>query len=141
MLVSSKEYKKRQTEYLDTLDIDLSNFEPGTHTITVQAIDANGNINNASIVDVLEADDKEPPYLVKEQSKKMVNDDGSFKVTLIFDDTLSWIPGGSVSANWNLITKFDWRLASFITSAESFDVEVKDSYGNVLKETINISDL
>jgi hypothetical protein len=89
VLVSSKEYKKRQTEDLDTLDIDLSNFEPGTHTITVQAIDANGNINNASIVDVLEADDKEPPYIVKEQSKKMANDDGSFKVTLIFDDTLS----------------------------------------------------
>jgi hypothetical protein len=37
----------------------------------------------------LEADDKESPYLVKEQSKKQDNGDGSFKVTLIFDDTLS----------------------------------------------------
>jgi hypothetical protein len=46
-------------------------------------------MNNASITDVLEADDKEPPYLVKEQSKKQDNGDGSFKVTLIFDDTLS----------------------------------------------------
>jgi hypothetical protein len=39
-LVSSKEYK-RQTEDLASNDIDLSKFEPGTHTITVQAIDAN----------------------------------------------------------------------------------------------------
>ncbi len=140
VLVYSKEYK-RQTEDLATSDIDLSNFEPGVHTITVQAIDANGNINNSSITDVLEADDKEPPYLVKDQSKKQDNGDGSFKVTLIFDDTLSWIPGGSVSANWNLITKFDWRLASFTTNAESFDIEVRDNYWNVLNQSISLADL
>jgi hypothetical protein len=46
-------------------------------------------MNSASITDVLESDDKEPPFLVKDQSKKIANDDGSFKVTLIFDDTLS----------------------------------------------------
>ena len=87
-LVFSKDYK-RQTEDLATTDIDLSNFEPGKHTITVQAIDANGNINNASITDVLEATDTEPPYLSKEQSKKQDNGNGSFKVSLVFDDTLS----------------------------------------------------
>ena len=104
-------------------------------------MDANWNMNNASITDVLEADDKEAPYLVKELSKKQTNDDWSFKVTLVFDDTLSWIPGGSISADWNVITKFDWRLAAFSTSAESVDVEVKDNYGNVLKETVNLADL
>jgi hypothetical protein len=78
---------------------------------------------------------------VKEQSKKMANDDGSFKVTLIFDDTLSWIPGGTISANWNIITKFEWRLATFTTNTESVDVEVRDNYWNILNETINISDL
>jgi hypothetical protein len=46
-------------------------------------------MNNASITDVLEAEDKEPPYLVKDLSKKQTNDDGSFKITLLFDDTLS----------------------------------------------------
>ena len=139
-LVFSKNYTK-QTEDLASTDIDLSSFEPGTHTITVQAIDANWNINNASITDVLEADDKEPPYLVKELSKKQANDDGSFKITLLFDDTLSWIPGGSISANWSEITKFDWRLASFTTSAESFDIEVRDNYWNVLNQPINLADL
>jgi hypothetical protein len=79
--------------------------------------------------------------LVKDQSKKVLNDDGSFKVTLIFDDTLSWVPGGNVSANWDVITKFDWRLATFTTNTESVDVEVKDNYGNVLNQTINLADL
>jgi hypothetical protein len=46
-------------------------------------------MNSASITDVLEAADKEPPYLVKEQSRKQDNGDGSFNITLIFDDTLS----------------------------------------------------
>ena len=138
--VFSKNYTKK-TEDLDVSNIDLTNFAPWKHTITVQAIDAKWNMNSASITDVLEADDKEPPYLVKDQSKKVPNDDGSFKVTLIFDDTLSWVPGGSVSANWDVITKFDWRLATFTTNTESVDVEVKDNYGNVLNQTINLADL
>ena len=138
--VFSKNYG-RQNEDLATSDIDLSNFAPGNHTITVQAMDNNGNMNSASITDVLEAEDKEPPYLVKEQSKKQANNDGSYKITLVFDDHLSWIPGGSVSENWNVITTFNWRLASFTTNAEIFDVEVKDNLWNVLNQTIDLADL
>jgi hypothetical protein len=37
----------------------------------------------------LEATDEEPPYLVKEQSKKQDNGDGNFKIKLVFDDRLS----------------------------------------------------
>ena len=139
-IVFSKSYK-RQTEDLTTSDIDLSEFEPWTHTISIQAMDANWNMNSVSITDVLETDDKEPPYLVKDQSKKQDTWNWEYKVTLVFDDTLSWIPGGSVSANWNVITTFKWRLASFKTKAESFDIEVKDNYGNVLNQTINLTDL
>ena len=138
--VFSKNYG-RQNEDLATSDIDLSNFAPGSHTITVQAMDNNGNMNSASITDVLEAEDKEPPYLVKEQSKKQANNDGSYKITLVFDDHLSWIPGGSVSENWNVITTFNWRLASFTTNAEIFDIEVKDNLWNVLNQTIDLADL
>lgn len=141
VLVDSKEYTKRQTEDLATSDIDLSGFEPWTHTITVQATDANWNMNNASIVDVLEASDNEAPYLVVEQSRKQDKWDGEYEITLIFDDRLSGIPGWSVSIGWDVITSFKWRLASFTTSAESFDVEVKDNYGNVLTQTINLADL
>lgn len=138
--VFSKNYG-RQNEDLATSDIDLSNFAPGNHTITVQAMDNNGNMNSTSITDVLEAEDKEPPYLVKEQSKKQTNNDGSYKITLVFDDHLSWIPGGSISENWNVITTFNWRLASFTTNAEIFDVEVKDNLWNVLNQIIDLADL
>jgi hypothetical protein len=59
----------------------------------------------------------------------------------VFDDHLSWIPWGSISANWSVITSFKWRLASFTTSAESIDIDVKDNFGNTLTQTINIADL
>lgn len=131
----------RQTEDISASDIDLSNFAPGSHTITVQAMDINWNINSASITDVLESTDEEPPYLVTEQSKKQETEDWQYQITLVFDDHLSGIPGGSVSVNGSVINSFKWRLVSFTTSAEVFDVEVRDNYGNVLKKTIDIADL
>ena len=139
-IVYSKNYK-RQTEDLATTNIDLTEFTPGTHTITIQAMDANWNMNHASITDVLEATDNEPPYLVTDQSKKQDVWDWQYKVTLVFDDRLSWIPGGSVSVWGNVVTSFQWRLATFTTSAESFDVDVKDNFWNVLHQTINVIDL
>ncbi len=139
-LVFSKTYT-RQKEDLSTSNIDLSNFAPGKHTITVQAIDASWKMNNARIIDVLESTDDEPPFLVLEQSKKQQKDGNNYQVSLVFDDHLSWIPGWTVSANWKVIHSFDWRLALFTTNAESFDIEVKDNYGNTLNQTINLSDL
>jgi hypothetical protein len=52
-------------------------------------MDINGNMNNASITDVLELNDTEPPYLVTEQSKKENKDDNQYQITLVFDDHLS----------------------------------------------------
>ena len=138
-IVFSKSYT-RQKEDLATSDIDLSNYTPWRHTITVQAIDANWWMNRDSIIDVLESSDNEPPFFVAEMSKK-VQKDGQYQITLIFDDHLSWIPWWTVSAWWKVIHSFDWRAAVFTTNAESFDVEVKDNYWNVLNETINLSDL
>ena len=138
--VFSKNYT-RQTEDLATSDIDLSNFEPGNHTITVQAMDNNGNMNSDSITDVLEASDNEPPYLVTQQSKKQEIWEWEYQITLVFDDHLSWVPWWSISANWSIITSFKWRLASFTTTSESIDVEVIDNFGNKLNQTINIADL
>ena len=138
--VFSKNYS-RQTEDLATSDIDLSNLSAGSHTITVQAMDNNWNMNSASITDVLELNDVEPPYLVVGQSKKQQKDDGQYQITLVFDDHLSWIPWWTVSINWNVINSFKWRLVTFTTDSENFDVEVKDNYGNTLNQTINLEDI
>ena len=140
VLVYTKEYRK-QTEDLSTVDIDLSNFTPWMHTITVQAIDANWKTNNASITDLLEANDTEPPYIVFDQSSKQRQSNGEYQISLLFDDHLSWIPGWSISVDWTVITKFEWRLASFTTKSDSFDVEVKDNFGNVLNQTVELSEL
>ena len=139
-LVFSKSYT-RQTEDLASTDIDLSNYAPWKHTITVQAIDANWKTNNDSIVDVLQLEDNEPPFIVEEQTKKESNWNWEYKITLIFDDHLSWIPWWTISADGKIIERFEWRLASFTTKAESFDIEVKDNYWNVLNQTIKLSDL
>ena len=139
-LVFSKSYT-RQKEDLATSDIDLSNFAPWKHTITVQAVDANWGMNRDSIIDVLESSDNEPPFFVPEMSKKLQKDNGQYQVTLIFDDHLSGIPWGSVSAWGKVIHSFDWRAAIFTTDTEILDVEVKDNYWNVLNQTINLSDL
>jgi len=49
-------------------------------------------MNNASIIDVLQSNDDESPYLVIEQSKKQQKENGKYQITLIFDDHLSGIP-------------------------------------------------
>jgi len=139
-LVFSKSYVGNKTEDLATSDIDLSNFSNGAHTITVQAVDAKWQINMDSIIDVLQLEDIQAPYLVKEQSKKQANSDWSYQITLIFDDELSGIPGWNVTVDGKTTT-FEWRLANFTTKSESFEIEVKDNYGNTLTQTINLSDL
>ena len=141
VLAYSKSYSNNQKEEINSVDLDLSSHNPGKVTITLQAMDASGKMNTASIVDVLETDDKEPPFLSLEYSKKQQKDEWKYEVTLVFDDHLSGIPWWTVSINWNIINSFQWRLASFTTDAQSFDVEVKDNYGNVLTQTINLADL
>lgn len=140
VLAFSKSYSKNQKEEINSVDLDLSNYNPGKVTITIQAIDVSGKMNTASIVDVLESEDTEPPFLSQEYSKKQLKDWWKYDITLVFDDHLSGIPWWTVSINGN-ITSFHWRLASFTTDAQSFDVEVKDNYWNTLNQTINLSDL
>ena len=137
-LVFSKSYT-RQTEDLASTDIDLSNYAPWKHTIIVQAIDANWKMNNDSIVDVLQLEDNDPPFIA--ESKKESTGNWNYKVTLIFDDHLSWIPWWTISVQWKVVERFEWRLASFTTSSETFDIEVKDNYWNILNQTMNLSDL
>ena len=124
-----------------TTSIDLSAYTPGNHTIAVQVMDASGKLNNSSISVALESADTEPPYFVPGSSKKEQTEDGKFNVTLAFDDQLSWIPGWKVSVWWNVIQSFEWRVATFSTDAGSVDVEVKDNFDNILKQTINLNDL
>lgn len=139
-LVASKNYVNKK-EDISSSDIDLSAFEPWNHTITVRAMDVKWRMNEANIMDVLVDKDNEPPFIVFDQSYKKMNSDGSYQITLIIDDHLSWIPWGSISVDWNIINTFEGRLASFNTNATEFIMEASDNYWNILTQTIQVSDL
>ncbi|MDR0369575.1 MAG: hypothetical protein LBH96_03550 [Candidatus Peribacteria bacterium] len=120
--------------------MDLSAFTPGEHRITVQAINANGFTNLSEIKVTLQSSDKESPYLVQDQLKvKREGDDK--EVTLIFNDHLSAVVGGTISVNESVIATFEGRLANFKTTASEIQIEVKDAYENILKETIDLTTL
>jgi membrane peptidoglycan carboxypeptidase len=140
-VVRTKNITTNIMEELGTTTLDLSAFAPGKHQLTVQAINTKGFMNNKTITITLQSTDKEAPYFVKEQSKVVPAAEGEGKTaTLIFNDHLSAIVGGTVSTNEEKLISFSGRLANFTTTAPSVDVEVKDAYDNVLKETINIAE-
>jgi hypothetical protein len=106
--------------------------------LTLQAINTKGSMNLQTISVVLESTDKEPPYLFREQSKVVATETGRV-ATLIFNDHLSAVVGGTIFVNGEKLTSFSGRLTNFTTSASAVDVEVKDAYDNVLKETVDLA--
>jgi hypothetical protein len=107
----------------------------------VQAVNTKGSMNQKTIKVTLQSTDKEAPYFVKEQSKVSPAPEGEGKnVVLIFNDHLSAIVGGDISVDGTKLTSFAGRMANFTTTGEHVEVEVRDAYDNVLKETINLSE-
>ncbi|MDR2191031.1 MAG: hypothetical protein LBP53_07925 [Candidatus Peribacteria bacterium] len=96
-------------------------------------------MNQATISVVLQSTDKEPPYVVREQSKVLASE-AEKSVTLIFNDHLSAVVGGEIFAGGTKLTSFLGRLATFTTTADTIEVIVKDAYENTLKETINLTE-
>ena len=140
VVVFSKNYVNKIEDRSSTT-LDLSAYEAWKHTITVQAVDASSNMNNASINVTIESSDTEPPFFVPWASERLQTEDGKNQITLTFDDHLSGIVWGTVSAGGNVIKSFEWRYTTFSTDVESVDVEVKDRFNNVLKQTINLTEL
>ena len=138
--VFTKNITTNTAEELGSTILDLSNFAAGTYTLTVQAVNTKGFMNRASISVVLQSTDNVPPYFFSDQSKVVATGD-SREATLIFNDELSAVVGGTISANGEVIHTFKGRLANFITSAPTVEVEVTDAFENILKETIDISSL
>jgi hypothetical protein len=106
----------------------------------VQAITSAGTMNRSTVSITVQDTDKEPPYFAKEQSKITETAEGK-EVKLVFNDYLSALLGGTVSANGEKILDFSSRVANFITTATSVEVVVKDAYDNALKQTIDLTSL
>ena len=107
--------------------------------LTVQAVNTKGFMNRKSIKVVVQSTDREAPYFVREQSKIVPASEGEGRTaSLIFNDHLSAVIGGMISVNGEKLIDFSVRLANFTTSATTVEVEVRDAYDNVLKETISL---
>ncbi|MDR0859765.1 MAG: hypothetical protein LBO09_01980 [Candidatus Peribacteria bacterium] len=137
--VFTKSVVNSKEELASTL-LDLSSVAPGTHDLTLQAITTAGSMNSATISITVQSTDTEAPYFSKDQSK-ITRTEEEKKVTLIFNDSLSSVVGGTVSVNGEKILDFPSRVATFTTTADTVEVTAKDAYGNVLKETIDLASL
>ena len=86
------------------------------------------------------SEDTAPPTFNKSQSKVVKNADGSYDVNLLFDDAISAVKEGKVFEKWQTkaLTTFSMQVAQFSTKASELSVEVKDMYGNTLKQDINL---
>ncbi|MDR0651221.1 MAG: hypothetical protein LBG59_07695 [Candidatus Peribacteria bacterium] len=104
----------------------------------MQAITTKGFMNQHTISVVLQSSDKEPPYVIREQSKVIASETGK-DVTFIFNDHLSAVLGGEIFAGEEKLLAFSGRLAKFTTTADEVEVVVKDAYENTLKETVPLT--
>lgn len=127
-------------EELSTTLLDLSSVAPGVHDLTLQAITTAGTMNQTTITITVQSTDTEPPYFSKEQSK-ITKTDEKKTATLIFNDALSSVVGGTISVDGKEILNFPSRVATFTTTADAVQITAKDSYGNVLTETIDLATL
>ena len=137
-IIRTKNITNNTREELGSTILDLSAFTPGKHQLTVQATNTKGFMNRKIITITVQSTDKEPPYYVREQSKVVPAGEEGRTATLVFNDHLSAIVGGTISAQGEKLIDFSGRLANFTTTAQSIEVEVRDSYDNVFRETISL---
>jgi len=139
-VVRTKTITTNITEELGSTVLNLSAFSPGPYQLTVQATNTKGFMNRKTIDVTLQSADKETPYFVAEQSRVIITEEGK-DVRLVFNDHLSAVIGGEILVDGVSVLQFQGRLASFVTEADIVQVEVKDAYDNVLKETIDLTEL
>ena len=77
----------------------------------------------------------------KEWSSVIKNEDGSFNVTLLFDDNISWVK------NWNIFDTNGWTVNKFYGQATNFTTTnniikavIEDFYWNKLEQDINLTE-
>ena len=137
-----KSFIDNSTEIYGSKDIDLSSYENGTHTLWITAIDNNNATKQVSIAVNVVSEDTTPPYLNKDWSKVSKNEDWSYNITLLFDDTTSSVKGWKIlDTEWNTINTFNWQATSFSSGTPNLKVVVEDLYENKLEQDINLEEM
>ena len=137
-----KSFIDNSTEIYWTKEIDLSSYEDWTHTLGITAIDGNNAAKTATLSINIVSEDTTVPYFNKDWSKITRNEDGSFNVTLLFDDATSWVKSGKIfNTEWASINTFNWQATTFTTQSTTIKAEVEDLYWNKLEQQINLEEL
>jgi hypothetical protein len=79
------------------------------------------------------------PYLNRDGTNVIRNEDWKYDVTLLFNDDVSWIKSWKIiGQDWKNVNTFSSQATSFVTSDNVLKLEVSDYYDNVLSEEINL---
>ncbi|MDD3262396.1 MAG: penicillin-binding protein [Candidatus Absconditabacteria bacterium] len=118
----------------------FSKLSAGNHNIEVMAVDSKGYSNKVVFDINIVTEDKEPPIVLESKTRVSQLDNGRYQVSIILQDNLSYIEYGKIFTTEKTILEFKGQAAVFtLTDLVPVNVLAKDSYGNTLETTINLS--
>ena len=129
------------TDIRGTRSVDLSRFSDGLHTLAITAIDINNGMKTLSVSVNLISTDTWLPQIKREQSSVQKLEDGSFNVVLAGEDAISSIKFIKAidKATWKVLVDMTTSAVQFNAKSADITVEISDSYGNVLRQDINLN--
>ena len=129
------------TDIQGTRVVDLSRFSDGLHTLAITAIDINNGMKTVSVSVNLISTDTWLPQIKRDQSSVQKLEDGSFNVVLAGEDAISSIKFIKAidKATWKVLVDMTTSAVQFNAKSPDITVEIADSYGNVLRQDINLN--
>jgi hypothetical protein len=139
--VWSFDYAAWRKNISDIKHIDMKIIKDWKHTLQLMAIDDEWFSNSETIEINVISSDNQAPFMVEDKAVVKANTDWTYTVMLLFDDALSAIEWWKfLGFSWEIINEFKNNFASFqVTSLSTLSLEVKDSYWNILNQTIDLN--
>lgn len=116
-------------------------FDGESHTLTIIATDVRGRYNKKTIIVQGMGGDSVAPYLLTDNLTVRKRSDGKYDVVMLFVDDLSAVKGGKITmADGTLINQFNGNVTTYqIQIPQPLNYEVEDAYGNVVKQSIDLT--
>lgn len=138
--IHTSTYNNLVSKDVFTLNLDLSNFNVGPHELTLEVMTLDGGMNSSTIKVNLQNEDKTPPYLNREKSQVSYKN-GEYSAWMMFSDELSSVMGGKIEVDGQKLTGFYGNIINFNTSNPQIHVMIQDSFGNILDQNIDLSEM
>ena len=136
-VIWSTDYNGKSSDITDVISSNLWNVS-GPSELTLLAVDNLWYSNKTTIKVSVVWDDKEAPFLLRENTY-VVQDGNRYRVVLFLNDNLSSVEWGSVSQDWKVLKSFTKNYVEFyINTPWVVNISAKDSYGNELNDELDI---